>query len=215
MLLPKSKKISVLLLIILFPLFYVCAQDRSPRKELNFNTNWAFRAGEMPGAYSLNFDDSRWAKVSIPHVMRIEKKDDGGGQVYQGIGWYRRYFKLPAVYKDKRITIHFEGIQMGCQIYLNGEKIREHFGAYTGFTVDITDKVKLGKKSNVLAIKVSNLNDPHTPPGKPMSGLDFNYYGGIYRNVSLLVTNKVFISDPLEVDKIAGGGLFVTFPAVS
>lgn len=210
----KGLLISIFVLLCLHHPFQLWAQDQSPPKIINFNTNWAFRAGEVPEAYSLKFDDSAWEEISIPHVMRIEKKHDGGGKVYQGVGWYRRYFKLPATYKNKRLTINFEGVQMNCEIYLNGEKIKEHFGAYMGFAVDITNKVKFNG-DNVLALKVSNLNDPLTPPGKPMSGLDFNYYGGIYRNVHLQVINKLYISDPLDVDKVAGGGLFVTFPEVS
>ena len=45
--------------------------------------------------------------------------------------------------------------------------------------------------------------------------MDFYYYGGIYRDVTLSITNKLYISDALEANKIAGGGLFVTYPKVS
>lgn len=68
---------------------------------------------------------------------------------------------------------------------------------------------------NVLALRVSSENDPQTPPGKPQSGLDFYYYGGIYRDVTLTITNKVYISDALEANKIARGGVFVTYPKVN
>lgn len=189
-------------------------KDKSPRKILNFNTNWAFRSGDIPEAYAVKFNDSEWQKISVPHVMRIEEKHDGGGIVYQGVGWYRRYFKLPNVYKNKRITIHFEGVQMNCEIFLNGKNIKENFGGYMGFVVDITNKIKF-ESDNILALKVTNLDNSLTPPGKPMTGLDFNYYGGIYRNVNLLVTEKLYISDPLEVDKVARGGLLITFPEVN
>lgn len=191
------------------------AIDRNvPRQKLNFNTNWAFHLGEMNGAERVGFNDIGWEGVTIPHVMRVEKKHNGGGAIYQGIGWYRRYFKLPNSLRNKRLSIHFEGVQMNCEVYLNGKKIAEHFGGYMGFSVDVSSQVKFGQ-DNLMAIKVSNADDPLTPPGKPMKKLDFNYYGGIYRNVSLLVTEKIHVSDALEANKVAGGGLLVNYPQVS
>lgn len=190
------------------------AKNEFPRETLNFNTDWAFHLGDIQKAISSKFDDSSWEKVSIPHTMRIEGKHDGGGAVYQGVGWYRRYFKLPEQYKNKRITINFEGVQMNCEVYINGEKIKTHFGGYNGFIVDISKHAKF-ESDNLLAVKVINVNDPETPPGKPLKELDFNYYGGIYRNVQLLITDNLYISDPLEADMVAGGGVFVSFSDVS
>ena len=189
------------------------ASPQSPRQQLNFNTNWAFHRGDVSPAEAANFDDSSWEGVTIPHVMRIEQKHNGG-QVFQGIGWYRRHLILPDSYKNKRLTIHFDGVQMNCEVFLNGEKITEHFGGYMGFVADITGKVVFGR-DNVLAVKVTNVDDPQTPPGKPMSKLDFNYYGGIYRNVSLLSTEQAYISDPLEANEVAGGGLLVSYENVT
>lgn len=192
----------------------ISVSARNPRNTLNLNTNWAFFRGDLKGAETVNFQDGNWNSISIPHTMRLEKKHNGGNTIYQGIGWYRRYFKIDKSNQDKRITLNFEGVQMNCDVFLNGEKLTTHYGGYIGFVVDITDKVKFDA-NNVLAVRVSSDNDPKTPPGKPQSGLDFYYYGGIYRNVSLTITNKLFISDALEADKIAGGGLFITYPKVS
>lgn len=196
---------------------YAAAQVRqggTGRVVLNFNTDWAFCRGDIAGAEAAQFDDKEWDGVSIPHVMRIEEKYVGKGGVYQGIGWYRRYFRIPAAYKGKRICICFEGVQMNCAVFLNGLRLASHAGGYLGFSVDISDHIVFDK-DNVLAVRVSNLDDPQTPPGKQQSKLDFNYFGGIYRNVSLLVTDQVFISGPIEANKIAGGGIFITYPQVS
>ncbi|SEW53081.1 glycoside hydrolase family 2 TIM barrel-domain containing protein [Chitinophaga arvensicola] len=203
-----------------FLLWLVCwmlpvhAFTQPGRIVLNFNTNWAFHRGEVKGAEKIAFNDKNWSGVSIPHVMRIEQKHNGGNNVYQGTGWYRRYFKIPAAGRDKRITLCFDGVQTVAGIYLNGRQVATHTGGYLGFVVDITPYVDMDK-DNVLAVKVSNTDQPLVPPGKPQSKLDFNYFGGIYRNVSLVMTNKVFISHPLEANKIAGGGVFITYPAVS
>jgi hypothetical protein len=191
------------------------AQNQSApiRKAFNLNTNWAFFRGDIKGAESVKFNDERWYAVSIPHSMRLEKKHNGGAKVYQGVGWYRRYFKIDKWAIGKRITLNFEGVQKNCEVFLNGEKVATHYGGYLGFVIDITAGVKFDR-SNVLALRVANTNDPFTPPGKELERLDFNYYGGIYRDVSLIITNKLYISDPLEANKIAGGGLFITYPKV-
>ncbi|WP_316838511.1 glycoside hydrolase family 2 TIM barrel-domain containing protein [Pedobacter gandavensis] len=186
---------------------------QEPRQKLNFNTNWAFHRGEVNHAEAIGFNDRAWEAVTIPHVMRLEKKHNGGAAIYQGIGWYRRYFNLSNSLKNKRLSIHFEGVQMNCDVYLNGKKLTSHFGGYMGFSVDITPHVKFGQ-DNVLALKVTNTDDPLTPPGKPMQKLDFNYYGGIYRNVSLLATEKIYVSDALEANKVAGGGLLINYTKV-
>ncbi|WP_206156129.1 glycoside hydrolase family 2 protein [Chitinophaga fulva] len=191
------------------------AQSRiSPRQELDFNTNWAFCQQDISNAAAADFNDASWEAVTIPHVMGITPKHNGGGKVFQGIGWYRRYFTVPADLADRRLYISFEGVQTDCDIYLNGEKLGEHHGGYMRFGVDISGKVRPGKP-NVLAVRVSNADNPQTPPGKKMSTLDFNYYGGIYRNVSLVITHQLYIPDEVEANKIAGGGIFTMSRNVS
>ncbi|NLR62616.1 DUF4982 domain-containing protein [Chitinophaga polysaccharea] len=205
------KIVSLFTVISLFALLPASAQNRTV---LNFNTNWAFHRGDTTGAESISFKDNSWAAVSIPHVMRIEKKHNGGNQVYQGVGWYRKYFRVPAAYRHQRITLCFDGVQMNCDIYLNGKKIKTHTGGYIGFVADLSDHIFFDR-DNVLAVRVTNTDDPRTTPGKPQQHLDFNYFGGIYRNVSLLVTDSLFISHPLEANRVAGGGVFIKYPAVS
>ncbi len=184
------------------------------RSVFNLNTNWAFYRGDIKEAAAIDFNDRNWYAVTIPHSMRLEKKHNGGAKVYQGVAWYRRYFKADKSFQGKHVTLNFEGVQMNCEVFLNGEKLATHYGGYLGFVVDLTNKLRFNA-SNVLAVRVTNTHDPLTPPGKELSKLDFNYYGGIYRNVSLVVTGKRYISDPLAANKIAGGGLFITYSKVS
>ena len=141
-------------------------------------------------------------------------KHCGGNSIYDGIGWYRRYFKLPAKYKDKRIVVSFEGVMTNCDVYLNGQKVTEHHGGYMGFVADLTDRIDWNG-NNVLAVRVSAEPDPLTPPGKPQDKMDFYYYSGIYRDVRMVITDKVYITDPLQEDIVAGGGQFVTYPEVT
>ncbi|MBO9729665.1 MAG: discoidin domain-containing protein [Chitinophaga sp.] len=205
----KFRGLIILLLVHISLPSQLAAQSRDV---LNLNTNWAFHRGDVTGAEKKTFNDKDWSGISIPHVMRIEKKHNGGNQVYQGVGWYRRYFRLPAAYHDKRITLCFDGVQTTAEVYLNGQRLTTHTGGYIGFVVDITPYIILGE-DNVLAVRVTNTDNAQIPPGKPQANLDFNYFGGIYRNVTLLATEKIFISHPLEANKVAGGGVFITYPA--
>ena len=75
----------------------------SPRVTYNFNPGWKFIRQDVPGADNPAFDDSAWTNVSLPHTWndvdtyRALISHGGGDQTfYQGIGWYRKHFKLPA-----------------------------------------------------------------------------------------------------------------------
>lgn len=190
-------------------------RNTNGRTVLNFNSDWGFYRGDLVGAEAIDYDDQAFANITIPHTMRLEKKHSNGGRsVYQGIGWYRRYFTVDEKYQGNTINIDFEGVMIDSEIYLNGEKIYTRNGGYVGFSVDITDKVKFGE-TNVLAVNVSSYDSPDTPPGKPIANLDFHYYGGIYRDVTMKITNNLHISDALQADQTASGGVFVTYPEVS
>ncbi|MFD0516321.1 glycoside hydrolase family 2 protein [Streptomyces aureus] len=130
---------------------------------------------------------------------------------FAGVGWYRRYFHLDPQDEGRRLTVVFDGVQTDCVVYLNGEKVAEHQGGYMGFVVDITGKARFDG-DNVLAVRVSNVDDLLTPPGKPRTQLGFLTFGGIYRGVTLRMTEPVHISDPLQEDLVAGGGVFVSYP---
>lgn len=202
-----------LLFALLIGLNSACTKDSSPRISLNMNTDWAFYRGDIQGGEKTEVSDAGWIPAVVPHIMQLEKKHCGGNSIYDGIGWYRRYFKLPDTYKDKRVAVSFEGVMTGCELFVNGTKVTEHKGGYVGFTADISPYIKWGE-NNLLAVRVSAEYDSLTPPAKPQDRLDFYYYSGIYRDVNMIISDKLHITDELEVDKIAGGGLFITYPKV-
>ena len=87
------------------------------------NTDWAFYRGDVAHGEDVGLDDSRWIPATIPHIMQLEKKHCGGDVIYDGIGWYRRYFKLPENYAGKRIAVSFEGVMNACELFVNGHKV--------------------------------------------------------------------------------------------
>ncbi len=142
-----------------------------PRLILDFNTAWAFHLGDVERGEKPDYNDASWAAVSIPHTIRLERKHCGG-EIFQGIAWYRRHFAADPAWNGRCITVDFEGIQMESEIYLNGNRIATRAGGYMGFSVDITGSIRFDMP-NLLAVKVSNLDNPDVPPGRPNERLDF------------------------------------------
>lgn len=206
-------KKNILCFIGLFVYIYAC-YAANPRIEYTVNTDWAFFRGDIQDGEKMHCNDSVWTPITIPHIMQLEKKHCGGDMIYDGVGWYRRYFTLPQKFKNKRIALSFEGVMNRCDVFVNGKQVSTHNGGYVGFTIDISKYVRLNE-NNLLAVKVSAERDSLTPPGKPQDRLDFYYYSGIYRDVKMIITDKLHISDELEVNEIAGGGIFVTYPEVT
>lgn len=187
----------------------------SGRNVYNFNPGWRFHKGDVAGAEALNFDDSAWQVVSTPHTVELEPAEASGGRNYQGIAWYRKHFVVPAAMQGQLVTVYFEAIMGKQEVFLNGKLVRKHAGGYLPFSVNLTDYgIKSGDKC-VLAVMTDNSNDKNYPPGKPQYTLDFAYHGGIYRDVWLIGKSDVSITDALEANKVAGGGVFVHFDQIS
>ena len=94
------------------------------------------------------------------------------------------------------------------KVWINGKEIVSHYGGYLPFAADITDVVRCGNKDNIIAVLADNSDDSTYPPGKQQSGLDFSYFGGIYRDVYLISTPSVYITLPQLSKTVAGGGVF-------
>ncbi len=179
----------------------------SGREVFDFNIGWRFSKGNTENAQISEFDDSNWDVVNCPHGLELISDNASGSNNYQGPAWYRKHFSLPAKSINKNLSLHFEGVMGKCKIWLNGELIGENYGGYLPFTVNLTGKIKPGKE-NVIAVWADNSDDPDYPPGKSQDNLDFSYFGGIYRDVWMISTEAVHVSDAIVANKVAGGGIF-------
>ena len=111
---------------------------------------------------------------------------------YRGPGWYRRVFVPEASLKGLNLKLHFLGANQVTDVWLNGKYLGRHVGGYLGFQFDVTGILRPGME-NVLAVRVNNAYNYDIPP----HSADFNFYGGIYREVELLATHPLHISDVL------------------
>ncbi len=191
----------------LFPL------ENSGRLVWNFNAGWRFHLGDVAGAEAKDFNDKSWEVVSTPHTVQLMPAEASGCRNYQGIAWYRKHFVLPKECAGRDVTLHFEAIMGKQTIYINGKKVKEHEGGYLPITISLSG-CSVGDDI-VIAICADNSDDKTYPPGKKQMTLDFAYHGGIYRDVWLIAKNKVAITDALEENKMAGGGLFIHYANIS
>ena len=185
------------------------------RKVYSMNLAWRFIKGDVEGTpYVVDFDDSSFEVVSIPHGLEYLPVEASGCVNYQGVVWYRKRFIPESCLKGKQLFIHFEAIMGKSEVYVNGKLLKKQYGGYLPVILDVTEELEWGKE-NVIAVKADNSDDPLYPVGKAQNMLDFTYFGGIYRDCWLVAHNDVFITNANYENEVAGGGLFVSFADVS
>ncbi len=171
------------------------------RQVLNFNGDWKFVKGNQPGAETLNFDDSTWEAVRLPHDWAISgpfnPEEDGyaGKLPWKGVGWYRKTFTLEGNNSNRQVYLDFDGIMAFPKVYINGQLAGEWDYGYMSFRVDATPYVKFGD-TNVVAVRVdTSQHGTRWYPG-----------AGIYRKVMMTICEPVHV---------AHWGTFVTTSYVS
>ena len=181
------------------------------RVNVNFNLGWKYYQGDVSGAQASSFSDGAWASVSLPHYTKWITAEDK--TAYMGICWYRKHFTVDNAYQGRKVFVEFEAAMQYAEVWVNGVSKGAHEGGYAPFTFDVSGDVSFGTTDNVIAVKVNSNADQRWAPGDA-SYMDFQYFGGLYRDVNLYVTDKLHVTDAVFADKVGGGGVFVTYPTV-
>jgi beta-galactosidase len=166
--------------IFIFALIF--AFNLAARESTLLDSGWRFKPGEAANAAQSDFNDGDWPAVSIPHNWGWEEAQQGK-DFYRGPGWYRRDLNPGAPQSGKRYFLRFEAASSVADVYLNGEWLGQHRGAFGAFAFEITTNLST-TGTNLLAVRVSNKWEPDIAP---LSG-DFSVYGGLYRPVHLVET---------------------------
>lgn len=183
--------------------FSIClyAQNSTDKIRINqlFNFDWKFKAGDIPNAKEVSFNDGDWHKLDLPHDFQIEQPWDstanrGRGFKALGTGWYRKTFKADAAWKGKRILLDFEGIMLHGEVWLNGKKIGGTDYGYLGFETDIADLLKYDA-DNIVAVRAATDGGSRWYTG-----------GGLFRDVHLIVKDTI---------SIARHGIFIKTPKIT
>ncbi|MBP8302764.1 MAG: DUF4982 domain-containing protein [Phycisphaerae bacterium] len=189
--------------VVVLGIVMLCATGAyAQRTTVGFNEDWRF-AKEDQGepARRMDFDDSAWQTVHLPHDWAIagpfNPSEDGyaGKLPWRGIGSYRKVFTLDRKDADCRVYLDFDGVMAFPKVYVNGQLAGEWDYGYTPFRVDATPYVRFGDKNVVTVVADTRQHGTRWYPG-----------AGIYRKVTLVVCNPVHL---------AHWGTFVTTPEVS
>lgn len=212
-----TNRLSILAILLLSIQVVAFAQIRT---ETMLEKGWKFTRNDNPEQANINFDDTNWQSVRVPHdwaiygpfdksndIHRMAIVQDGqttaiehygrtGGLPFTGVGWYRNTFSIPNFSKDKKVSIKFDGAMSNARVFINGKEVYEWKHGYNTFHFDITPFINSDGKNNVLAVRLENFEEQSRwYPG-----------AGLYRNVHLIVTNKTHI--PIW-------GTYITTPVVN
>ena len=144
--------------------------------------------------------DGKTTAVDLPHTWNNIDGQDGGNDYWRGTCIYKTQFTAPAFDKNtQQVWLQFEGVNASAKVTLNGVEVARHDGGYSTFRADVT---ALLADSNELIVEADNSKNDRVYPQKA----DFTFYGGIYRDVSLLVVSRNHIA----LDYLGGPGVQIT-----
>lgn len=169
------------------------------RQNKLFNFDWKFKAGETEKAQEIDFDDSKWRQLDLPHDFQMEQpweQSAGGARGFKSLttGWYRKSFNTDPRWSGKRVLLDFEGIMLWGEVWINGTKVLSIDYGYLGAETDITQHL-LQDGKNVVAVYASTRGNSRWYTG-----------GGLFRDVNLIVKDSI---------SIARHGVFITTPQIS
>lgn len=182
----------------LLPQFQASTSAKTPvpreseRIIVPLNHNWLYSETVVPNAASPTLNDSKFARVTIPHTNKLVPWHGFDDKTYQFISLYRRHFKLPIDQRGKRVFIDFGGVMTAATVSINGKRLGEYRGGYTPFSFELTADINW-QGDNVLAVEVDSTERKDIPPFG--GDIDYLTFGGIYRDVALRIVSDTFIEN--------------------
>ncbi len=166
------------------------------RRIININDGWKFVKEDVGAEQAAGAPGER---VNVPHTWNGTDGQDGGDDYLRTRCWYVKEFDAPALARDERLFLEFCAVNSTADVWLNGQKIAHHDGGYSLFRADGTEALK---EHNVLVVSADNRANEHVYP----QTADFTFYGGIYRDVNLVIVG----ADHFSMDGVYGNGLKIT-----
>ena len=172
-----------------------CCTTLFSQQITSFNDSWQFIKGT-------DTTNQEWEPIQVPHTWNSEDPFDKMSGYYRGLSWYKKRFQRP---NSQKSYLRFEAVNQEANIYVNGKIAGSHLGGYTAFNIDITDFLIDG--NNEILVSVDNSHNENAPPLKG----DFNFYGGIYRDIWLHEINSIHF----QRSEFGDLGIFIRSPQVS
>ena len=159
------------------------------------NQNWAFAKKITSAPASIPAD---WEKLNLPYTWNGKDGQDGGNDYFRGTCAFAKTLTAAELPEGEEKYLQFDGVNSSCEVFWNGKKITEHHGGYSTFRVKLPEV----KDENLLVVLVDNSPNDKVYP----QNADFTFYGGIYRDVSVIgVPGNHF-----DLDYYGAPGIMVT-----
>jgi len=195
----------------------VARRDSSPFFK-SLNGSWRFHWAPDPESrpaefHQRGFDDAQWKTIPVPSTWeihgygtpvylssgypfkinppRVTSEPDADHTAFHDrnpVGSYRRHFDRPADWHDRRVFLHFAGVEGAFYVWVNGQRVGYSQGSRTPAEFDITDQLEPGR--NLVAVEVYRWSD-----GSYLEDQDMWRMSGMIREVYLYSTAKARIRD--------------------
>ncbi|MFZ1934677.1 MAG: sugar-binding domain-containing protein [Thermoguttaceae bacterium] len=179
-------------------------RSRDPRKSIALDGRWLYRRdpaheGTQAKYFTVDCDVSNWKTMPVPSQWYVQGID------YHGVVWFRRDVRVPADFPGAAADLCFDGVDYDARVWVNGQYIGRHVGAFSTFKLDASAAIKRGA-SNTIVVRVDSPLDPGfeyqktLPKGQAMDDIAMPYLeegcmGGIYRTVRLQSRGDVRIEE--------------------
>lgn len=157
------------------------------RRIYNINDNWTF------------FKEGAPETVHLPHTWNAVDGQTGPAPYYRGECLYKKEFDRPETDKGEQVYIEFRGVNSSARVLVNGKEAGKHDGGYSTFRINITDKLEA---YNIMEVYADNTPNDRVYPQRA----DFTFYGGIYRDVYMIITDGVHF----DMEDHGGSGFYIT-----
>ncbi len=159
---------------------------------LPMNRGWRYHPHDVDGALTVDFDDSAFEQVVIPHANVRLPWHNFDDQTYEFTSIYRRRFKTPSAAQGKRVFIDFEGAMTASSVLINGNLLGEYRGGFTPFSFELTRHLR-HDGDNVLVVQLDSTERVDIPPFG--NEIDYLTFGGIYREVALRIVPSTYLDN--------------------
>src|SRR5580704_13499002 len=162
------------------------------RVNIPINRGWRYHPGKVEGAEKVEFDDSSFEYVVIPHTNVLLPWHSFDDKTYEFVSTYRRRFETPRASEGKRVFVDFEGAMTASTIWINGVSLGEYKGGFTPFSFELTSHLRRDG-DNVLVVQLDSTERADIPPFG--DEIDYLTFGGIYREVALRIVPSVYLDN--------------------
>lgn len=143
------------------------------------NDGWLFSKDAKSAPSVLPAD---WTLLDLPYTWNGKDGQDGGNDYYRGTCYFAKSLKADELPEGEVKYLQFDGVNSSCEVFWNGKSVTKHDGGYSTFRVEVKDI----KDENLLVVAVDNSANDRVYP----QNADFTFYGGIYRDVSVIGVEK-------------------------